>query len=149
MCLNAVTRLREYLLPDYQSIKRNSQFEEYFVPDRNHPSYYWNVQIFTSLGHSLLLAMTNGTCVKYSMSPQAYKFVSTHAHDISGWTILSRLLHSRDPHLGGMKGDLQSDISTLEFRNGEQLEYFHVRILRLQQEIMLSGEIVSSTRLLF
>ena len=25
-CLNAVTRLREYLLPGYQSIKRNSDF---------------------------------------------------------------------------------------------------------------------------
>ena len=28
MSLNAVTRLREYLLPDYQSTKINSDFEE-------------------------------------------------------------------------------------------------------------------------
>ena len=27
MCLNAVTRLREDLLPDYQFIKRHSEFE--------------------------------------------------------------------------------------------------------------------------
>ena len=47
-----------------------------------------------------------------------------------------------------MNGDVQSDLATLAFRNGEQLEYFHSRILRLQQEIMLSGEIVSPTRLL-
>ena len=58
MCLNAVNRLKEYLLPDYQSIKRHSEFKEYFVPDCNHPSYFWNVQIYTSLGHSILLAMT-------------------------------------------------------------------------------------------
>ena len=45
MCLNAVTRLREDLLPVYQSIKRHSEFAEYFIPDRDHPSYYWNVQI--------------------------------------------------------------------------------------------------------
>ena len=32
--------------------------------------------------------------------------------------------------------------------NGEQLEDFHSRILRLQQEIMISGETVSPTRLL-
>ena len=83
------------------------------------------------------------------MAPQAYKVVSTHAHEISGWTILSRLIHSRAPHLGGMNGDVQSNLSTLAFKNGEQLEYFHSRILRLQQEIMLSGEIVSPTRLLF
>ena len=38
MCLNAMTRLREYLLPDYQSIKINSKFEEYFVQDRDRPS---------------------------------------------------------------------------------------------------------------
>ena len=31
MSLNAVTRLREDLLPDYQSIKINPQFKEYFV----------------------------------------------------------------------------------------------------------------------
>ena len=83
------------------------------------------------------------------MEPQAYKIVSTHAHEISGWSILSRLLHSRAPHLGGMNGDVQSDIATLDFRNGEQLEDFHSRILRIQKEIMLSGEIVSPFILLF
>ena len=48
-----------------------------------------------------------------------------------------------------MNGDVKSDISTLAFNRGEQLEEFHVKIIRLQQEIMLSGEIVSPTRLLF
>ena len=82
------------------------------------------------------------------MAPQACKIVSTPAHEISGWTILSRLIHSHAPHIGGMNGDVQYDLATLAFSNGEQLEYFHSRILRLQQEIMLSGEIVSPTRLL-
>ena len=71
MCINEVTRLREDVLPDYQSIKRHSEFEEYFVPDRDHPSYSWNFHIYTSLGHSLLVAMTDDTCVKFSMAPQA------------------------------------------------------------------------------
>ena len=48
-----------------------------------------------------------------------------------------------------MNGNVQSDLATLAFRNGEQLEDFHSRILRLQLEIMLSGEIVSPTKLLF
>ena len=48
-----------------------------------------------------------------------------------------------------MNGDIQHDLATLAFKNGEQLEDFHIRIIRLQQEIMLSGEIVSPTRLLF
>ena len=84
MCLNAVTRLREDLLPDYQSIKRHSEFEEYFVPDCYHPSYSWNVHIYTSLGKPLLSAITNDTCVKSSMAPQDYKFVITNAHERSG-----------------------------------------------------------------
>ena len=92
--------------------------------------------------------MTNDTCVKSSMSPQAYKVVNTDAHEISGWKILSRLLHSRALHLGGTNGDVQSCIYTLAFNNGEQLEYFHSLIIRLQQEIKLSGETVSSTRLI-
>ena len=83
------------------------------------------------------------------MATQAYKVVINHAHEISEWTILSRLLHSRAPHLEGTNGDVQSDLSTLAFNNGEQLEDFHSRILRLQQKIILSGEIVSPTRLLF
>ena len=49
MFLNAVARLREDLLPAYKSIKIHSEFEEYFVPDHNHPSYYWNAQAFNSL----------------------------------------------------------------------------------------------------
>ena len=42
MCLNAVNRLQEYLTTDYQSIKRQYEFEEYFVPDSDHLSYSWN-----------------------------------------------------------------------------------------------------------
>ena len=93
--------------------------------------------------------MTNDTCVKSSMAPQAYKVVSTHPCDISGCTILSRLLHSHAPHLGGINGGVQYDLSTLAFSNGEQLEYFRSSIIRLQQEIILSREIFSPTRLLF
>ena len=74
------------------------------------------------------------------MSPQAYKFFRTHAHEISGWTILYRLLCSRAPHLGGVNGDVKSDLATLAFKNGEQLEDFHSRIIRLQKEIMFSVE---------
>ena len=33
ICLNAVTRLREDLLPGYHSIKRKSDFAEYVIPD--------------------------------------------------------------------------------------------------------------------
>ena len=62
------------------------------------------------------------------MAPQDYKVVSTHAHDISGWNILSRLIHSCDPHLGGMNDDVKSDLATQTFNNGEQLEYFHSSI---------------------
>ena len=77
--------------------------------------------------------MTNDTYVKLSMVPQAYKIISTHYHEILGWKILSRLIHSRVPHLGGMKIDLQFDLATLAFKNGEQLEDFHTRIIRLQR----------------
>ena len=84
MCLNAVTRLQEDLLPAYNSIKRHSEFEEYFVPDRDDPSYSCNAHIYTSPGYSLLVAFTNETCLKSSMEPQVYKFVNTYAHEISG-----------------------------------------------------------------
>ena len=83
------------------------------------------------------------------MEPQAYKVVRTHTHDISGWNIISRLLHSRDPYLVGMNGDVQSDISNPALKNVEKIEDFHGRIIRIQQEIILSGEIVSPTRFLF
>ena len=68
MRLNAVTRLQEELPPGYQSTKKHYDFSEYVIPDRDHPSYYWNVQIYTSLRHSLLVAMTNDTCVKSSIA---------------------------------------------------------------------------------
>ena len=55
----------------------------------------------------------------------------------------------RDPNNGGMGGDVQFDLTTLEFNNRQQLEYFHSRFLRLQQEVNLSGEIVSPTIIFF
>ena len=51
ICLNAVTRIQEYPLPAYQSIKTHSEFEKYFIPDQDHPSYSWNEKTYTYLGH--------------------------------------------------------------------------------------------------
>ena len=48
-----------------------------------------------------------------------------------------------------MNGDVQYYLATLAFNNRKQLEYFHGRIIIIQQEIILSGEFVSPTRLLF
>ena len=45
-----------------------------------------------------------------------YKVVNTHDHYISGWTILSRLLHVNIPHIGDMNGYGQSDLSTLALK---------------------------------
>ena len=80
MCLNEVARLQEDLLPDYRSIKKHSEFEKFFIPDRDHASYSCNYQTYNSLRHSLLVAMSNDTCVKSFMEPQTYKVVITHAH---------------------------------------------------------------------
>ena len=83
----------------------------------------------------MLTEMTNGTCVKYSMEPQAYKVVITHAHEIPVWKNIPRLFHEHATNLGGMNVDVHYELSTLEFNNGEQLEYLHSRILMLQQKL--------------
>ena len=83
------------------------------------------------------------------MAPESYKVVNTHDHEISVWTILSRLIHSRAPNLGGMNSYVQSDLANLAFNNGEQLEYVCGIIIRIQQEIILCEETISPTRLLF
>ena len=83
------------------------------------------------------------------MAPQACKVISPHAHEISGWKILSRLLPLRAPHIEGMNGGVQSDLAILEFNNGEKLEVFHSRIIRLQQEIILYRETLYPTIFIF
>ena len=65
-----------------------------------------------------MVALTNDTCVKSSKTYQSYKVVNTQAQEISGWTILSRILHDYAPNIGGMNGDVQSDLATPEFKNG-------------------------------
>ena len=60
--------------------------------------------------------MTNYTCVKSSISSQAYKIVSTNYHEISGWKIISRLIHWCAPHLGEMNNYVQSDLFILELK---------------------------------
>ena len=49
--------------------------------------------------------------------------------------MISRLLYSHAPNIGGMNVDVQSDLSTLALNNREQLKGFNSRIIRLQQEI--------------
>ena len=47
-----------------------------------------------------------------------------------------------------MNSDVHYDLATLAFKNGEKIEYFHSRIIRIQQEIILYEETVSPKRLL-
>ena len=63
--------------------------------------------------------------------------------------ILYIFLHTCAPYILGVNGDIQSDLSTLTFKNIENFEYLHSIVLRLQKEIFLYGETVSSTRLIF
>ena len=139
MCLNMAIRLREDILPDYQYIKRHSEFQEYSVSDCSHPSYCWNEHTYNFLRNSLVVALKNDTYFKYSILSHFYKVVVTHYHEITGCIILSRLIHIQATHIGEMNGYFQYELATLEFNNGEQLEYFHSRILRIWQEIKLSG----------
>ena len=55
MLLNALNRLQEDPLTGYQSINIHSEFSEYFLSDLDQPSYSWNFQMYTSLGHSLVM----------------------------------------------------------------------------------------------
>ena len=100
----------------------------------------------------MLLALTNYTCVKYSMSTQAWKVFTTHAHEISGYKIISRIIHARDPHLGVMNVDIQSDIVTLELKNVEQIEVLITQFsgidkkLNSLEKLYLLKDFYSSTR---
>ena len=86
------------------------------------------------------------------MTPQAYKVVSTHAHTILGYTIISILIHSRAHHNGGMNVDVQSDLATLKFNNREQLEYFKAELsdfnrkLSSMEKLNLLQDFSSTTR---
>ena len=49
MCLNVLTRPREYLLTAYQSFKIHSDFEDYLVPYRDQTFYSWNSHTYKFL----------------------------------------------------------------------------------------------------
>ena len=119
MCLNEVTRINKTLLLLTILSKDALSLKKLFFPDCDHLYYYWNPQNYSSLGYSLLVALNNDTCVKYSMATQAYKVVNIHAHEISIWTIISILIHAHAPQIGGTNSDVQSNLPTLEFKSGE------------------------------
>ena len=67
------------------------------------------------------------------MGTQSYKFAITHAHAISGWTILSKLLHAQSPYIGVLNGTVRSELYTLAFKKRYQLEGFLISIPRHQK----------------
>ena len=69
MSLHGVTKLRVHLLPNFLDIKQNNDFKEYIVPFPNHVAFKWNSQVYDSIGHSLLVALTN---VQSSVSFEFY-----------------------------------------------------------------------------
>ena len=58
------------------------------------------------------------------MDPQAFKVVNTHYHEISVCTNISRLIHAQSPNIVIINGGVQYGLATLEFKQGEKLEFF-------------------------
>ena len=98
--------------------------------------------------HSLLVEFTNYTCINNSLYLEGSKFITTYGHEISLCNLLSWLIHSHAPHLGGDTGGVHTDLATLFFKNGEHLEDFYNHIICLQQYIGLSSEKVSPAMIL-
>ena len=145
MYLNAVIKLREYILTSYQGIKQHTILCEHFDPDHSHTPYNWNNHTFASHGHSLLLALKNDTWIRSYMSPQAYKVTTILDNEVSGWTIISRNLHARAPYLEGINGYVQYNSANLAFKTREKLDEFHVRVLRLQNLVLWIATTAIST----
>ena len=61
--------------------------------------------------------------------------VTTHVNEISVCKILSIILYALAPHIGGMNGDVQSDIVTLEFKNGGELKIFIAYLSGLDKKL--------------
>ena len=149
ICLNEVNRLQEDLLTSQQSKKLHSKFHKYLISYRSPPSCYCNAHIYTYLVHSLLLAFTNDTCIKYSMVLQSYKFITTHDHEISVCNILSILLQELPPCIEGINIYFQFELATLAFKQGEKLESFYIRILIPQKKVKISRWGLYPTIILF
>ena len=107
-----------YILSSYQVITRHTFFHDQFGKDRSQPSYTCNNNNPTEIGSYLLVTLTNETLIKYSIVPQAYKVITNHVNEFSVWIILSRLLHTREPHNGGITDDVQTDLVTLDLKQG-------------------------------
>ena len=56
--------------------------------------------------------------------------------------VLSIIKHTQAPNIGGVNGDVQSNLATLAFKFGEQLENFIITILIFQQETNIYGELI-------
>ena len=84
----------------------------------SHPSYHYNKQYITYIGQSLQVEVTNYICMKNSLDTEYYKLISAYAHEFYGWIILYNIIHDCDPHLVNYNGGLQTNISTLDFKNG-------------------------------
>ena len=41
------------------------------------------------------------------MAPQAYKVIATHDNEVSGWKIISRIIHASVPHVVQINDDVQ------------------------------------------
>ena len=64
--LNNATSIRTVLLLSYQGITIDTTLLEKYPLDCAHPSWTCDQNTFTSIGKSLLLALTNYTCVNSS-----------------------------------------------------------------------------------
>ena len=63
------------------------------------------------------------------MNTWVYKLITAHDHEVLLCIILSRILHAREPHIGGRNGGVKSDLATLDFKQGNNLKNSMVGLL--------------------
>ena len=95
-------------------------FQPFLILELSYVHFPWSI---------FFVDFTNETCIKYSMAHQACKVVTTYTQKISLWNVLFIIIHARPPHIGGMNNGVQSNFSTFESKQWEQIEYLNEIIL--------------------
>ena len=137
------------ILPQFKDIAPNHPFGHILVPVNEFYMGYHSIHnTYNWFGTALFTGLTDTKLISPKLAPLAHRVITTERHETDGWTLLYRLICSRNPLLGGKGDDVISEITNLKITNGDDIHTFYDRVVIIQEKLEFSTEIISKTKLI-
>ena len=121
----------------YENLTPTYSIKDKITPPVGHTLHDYTIAVYAKISRVVHTFITKETTITIDASSKAYRTMVKHQMEEDGFKLLTEIIISGSPQLGGEARDLIVYTSRLDYEDGEEMVNFYLKAMKMEQEIKL------------